>query len=66
MGRRNRRDKGRESGREVEKIVKRREGEGRGNRMEGIWKGREKEKEVEKEEKRREKGICKRRKEIRR
>lgn len=36
------------SGREVERVVKRREREGGRNRMEGIWKGREKEREVEK------------------
>lgn len=38
MGGRNRRDKGRESGREVERIVKRKEWEGGGNRTEGISK----------------------------
>ena len=39
------------------RVVKRREGEGGVNRMEGIWKGRQNEKEVEQEGKRREEVI---------
>ena len=49
--------KRREPGREVERLVKKREKEEGGNRMEGIWKGRQKEKEVEIEGKRMEEGI---------
>lgn len=55
-GRKEQKRKGKR-GREVGRVVKRREGEGAVNRMEGIWNGRQDEKEVEKEEKRMEEVI---------